>query len=125
MYLVVNGSFIYKKKIQIELPVDSTTKNKWFKDEIKFKGFNQKLKTKDIAIFENNELIGLEEILRYYILMHTNDHCDHIKEPEMKVLQRDFTCLGLSQVSEVLFFSKDIIMPIIKIHDIKFMKKVF
>ena len=64
LYLVISGSLLYKKKIQVELPVDSTTQNKWFKDEIKFQGFNKRFKSKDIAIFEQNEMIGQEEILR-------------------------------------------------------------
>jgi hypothetical protein len=50
------------------MPLDSTTKNKWFKDEIKFQGFNQKYMLKDVAIFEANRLIGFEEIFRYFIL---------------------------------------------------------
>ena len=42
LYLILKGSVIYKKKVKVEIPVTSKTKNKWFKDEIRFQGINSK-----------------------------------------------------------------------------------
>ena len=35
VYLLVKGSVVYQKKFQIEMPVDASTNNKWFIDEVK------------------------------------------------------------------------------------------
>ena len=68
MYLVVQGSIIYKKSIQYETPVEGKTKNKWFRDSVQKRGINRKTVNKDVAILESGDLIGFEEIFRNFIL---------------------------------------------------------
>jgi hypothetical protein len=51
----------------MDIPINSKTKNKWFKDEIKQLGINKKSKNNDVAIFEDNELFGFEEIIGQYM----------------------------------------------------------
>ena len=59
---------VYKKKVKVEIPVTSKTKNKWFRDEIKFQGINSKHQHNEVAIFEHNEIIGFEELARDFIV---------------------------------------------------------
>lgn len=73
-----------------------------------------------MAIFENNEIVGFEELLREFILTKKQEDAAQDEsiagrgksKPKIKVEEasrRDFSCVGYSLDTELLFFSIDIL----------------
>ena len=68
MYLVLKGSVKYKKAVDIQTPIESVSKNIYFKGSVAKLGINRKQINQDIAIFDVGELVGFEELIRTQIL---------------------------------------------------------
>jgi hypothetical protein len=68
MYLVLKGSVKYKKAVDVETPIESVSKNIYFKGSVAKLGINRKQINQDIAIFDVGELVGFEELIRTQIL---------------------------------------------------------
>ena len=101
------------------MPIQSQTSNKWFTEHGKQIGVNKRLMNRDVAVFTSAACIGFEEIFRNYILSVTKvaNNEGIISRPDT-IQTRDFTGVCDSIKAEVLFLNLDVIMPIIKIHDI-------
>lgn len=68
VYLISKGLLKYQKMSEFTVPVEAKTGNKWFREQVKSQNINRKKALKDIAIFEKNQLVGVEEIFREFIL---------------------------------------------------------
>ena len=64
MYLVLKGSVKYKKAVDVQTPIESVSKNIYFKGSVATLGINRKQINQDIAIFDVGELVGFEELIR-------------------------------------------------------------
>ena len=64
MYLVLKGSVKYKKAVDVQTPIESVSKNIYFKGSVAKLGINRKQINQDIAIFDVGELVGFEELIR-------------------------------------------------------------
>ena len=76
-----------------------------------------KILTKDVAIFENNDLVGFEEIMRQYInqRLQNEDDSSIDKESQIDNPKREFTLVSNSVLTEVLFINQSLIMPVIRV----------
>ena len=68
IYLIRRGDLKYRKKIEITLPAQSFTNNRWFQMQVVSSGIDKIYRNLDIATFQTGAIIGYEEIFRDYIL---------------------------------------------------------
>jgi CRP-like cAMP-binding protein len=73
VYLIRKGSLKYQKITEFTIPIECKTRNKWFKDQVKGNGINRKKGLKDIALFENNDIVGFEELMREFLTIRKQE----------------------------------------------------
>lgn len=61
-----------------ETPIESTTKNNWFIEQVKQIGVNKHYIERKIAVFYISAMVGFEEIFRTYILSERDHHYKNI-----------------------------------------------
>ena len=64
MYLVLKGSVKYNKTVDVKTPIESVSKNIYFKGSVANLGINRKQIYQDIAIFDVGVLVGFKELIR-------------------------------------------------------------
>ena len=130
IYLVTKGSVKYQKAMAIEARTGPQTQHKWLRQSPKLQASDRKVVMRDVAIFEHGDLVGFEELMRGFI-MAKDDKAAQTFKNEGKMDQksicslRDFTLVGNSGETELLFIQSSLVMPILRIHNLDVIKTFF